>query len=224
MLKEWKTGGYTKHFMLCHSKHPDHVLTVVNEALCQSWRWRRRSGDHTPSHPHRTLCSHHSHWERAHWGEGAATAGGGSDDISLASSKNPRGWKFSGGHQGWGSQCHYQRQCHYWGCGPSSDALEQLQWSSPAVYGMLSSWKKARLKASEASGIAPGHQFHPGASQRPLWKGDIQEKIQWLYRDKFRGTKSFLTLIQTVYVTSHQFLINESSHLTCNRAVFPVLL
>ena len=55
-------------------------------------------------------------------------------------------------------------------------------------------------------------------------KGDIQEKLQWLYRDKFRGTKSFLILIQTIYVTSHQFLINESCHLTYHRVVFPVLL
>ena len=52
-------------------------------------------------HPaiHRALCPRHSCGEGSHLGEGAATVGGGSDDISLASGLNLVGWRFSGEHQ-----------------------------------------------------------------------------------------------------------------------------
>ena len=160
--------------------------------LPQSRWWRRTSCGRTPSHPHRAPCPGQSCWARSHSGEGAATGGGGNDDTSLASGLNPLGWRVSGGHQGWGSQCHYRRQWHYRGCGPSSDDQERLQWSSPTVSDRLLSWEKGELKPSEGSGISPGHQLYPEAPQRPLWIDDIQEESKWLYREKFKGRKCFL--------------------------------
>ena len=155
-------------------------------------RWlRRTSCGHTPSRPHRALCPGQSCWGKSHSGEGAATGGGGSGDTSLVSSLSPAGWRFSGGHQGWGSQCHYQRQWHYRGCGPSSDDQEQLLWSSPTVSDRLLPWEKEKLKPSEVSGISPGHQLYPGAPQRPLQTGDIQEESKWLYRETLKGRNVF---------------------------------
>jgi len=165
--------------------------------LPQSRWWRRTSCGHIPSHPHRAPCPGQSCWGRSHSGEGVATERGGNDDTSLASSSNPVGWKFLGGHQGWGSLCHCQRQWHYQECGPSSDDQEWLLWSSPTVSDRLLSCKWGEQKPPGQSGISPGHQLYPGAPQRPLWTGDPQEELQWHQSCNFKGRK------QHPFINSH---------------------
>ena len=202
--------------MLCYSKHPDHVLTIVNEALPQSWWWRRTSSDHTPSHTQ------------------------GSVSTPLMWGRIPFRWRSC--HCGW------RKRLHFSGFKLESNGMEILRRTSrlrvpvslSETVSLLRMWTQQRCPGTAAVKFSSSiwHAIimregkpksiwriwnfpRPPISSWRFSKGTVK---RWYYRGKFRVTKSFFTLIQTIYVTSHQFLINESCHLTCNRVVFPVLL